>query len=824
MRGPQSPLWGKLRPYQRLSIERLREGRVEGHMKQILVAPTGSGKTLTSAALMDEARLVGSKTAFVVDRRNLVHQASDALKDEGIPHGVIMAGERDRYRPDELIQVCSAQTLEAQGAFPDLKLLIVDECHGMRKQIIEFIQSRDRMTTIGLTATPFTKGLAKVYSNVVSVVTTNELTPEFLAPLRRYVAKATIDMTGAKVVAGEWSDKECTDRGLKIIGDIPEEWVDKTTAEFGGPVKTIAFVPTVAYGAELCQRFQAMGFNFQQISYKDADEARRKSLIDEFKKEHSTIVGLVAVDVLSKGFDVKDVKCGISARPFRKSLSQHVQQLGRVMRSAPGKEFGLWLCMARGSRVLTDKGLVPIEQVSLSHRIWDGTNSVSHGGSVCNGIQKVITYRGLTATPGHLVHTAQGWRTFGDCAREQIAITQTGVGWQAIRIGGDHFSGFAVAWPKKSTLDSCVVRVREVRVSIRNFVEQLGGRAHGWLSSLQSTGADLPDVALCTGSGDAGALPKPQGRELPTLWGLGRGVQIRGRKGGDSLDHGKHRNSERPGRYATGPEGPGRALRAGQYPLADGGLQPIEQTRQSGGCTHAQVETGASGNSLFGQHTQAPILVRNDGCGNHREVSQTIGEAEREVWDILDCGPGNRFTCEGLLVHNCHSGNSLRFLEDTEHLFAHGVHSLEDSELDTKARPEPNEKAKERLKCSCGFILPPYAEVCPACGLERRRRSNIEVLPGEMILLNGKPTPATGKHAYLANRDHVWRQLVYIGLDKKGGDVEFARRFAQAKYMQFYGTFAKRIIGNTEPMQPSMELLGKIKSEQIRWAKRRQAA
>src|SRR5690606_26034317 len=40
---------------------------------------------------------------------------------------------------------------------------------------------------------------------------------------------------------------------------------------------------------------------------------------------------------------VPDVLCGVSARPYRKSLSNHIQQMGRVMRAAPGKEFGLWL-------------------------------------------------------------------------------------------------------------------------------------------------------------------------------------------------------------------------------------------------------------------------------------------------------------------------------------------------------------------------------------------------------------------------------------------------------------------------------------------------
>ena len=813
-----------LRPYQLDAVNALRQGFADGKRAQILVAPTGSGKTEIGAHLIALAQAKGTFSAFVVDRVVLVNQTSARFDRYGIEHGCVQSGHW-RYRPNEIVQICSAQTLEKRGFFPGCKFLIVDEAHTMRKQTTELIKNRTDIKVIGLTATPFTKGLSEVYDNVVNATTTKQLQADgFLSPVKVYAAKAA-DMAGAKVIAGEWSDKEVETRGLKIIGDIFQEWVDKTALHFGGPVKTIVFSATVDHGSEICKQFQAAGFNFQQISYKDSNDDRRKELIDEFSRPDSSIMGLVSCEVLAKGFDVPDVLCGIAARPYRKSLSSHIQQFGRVMRIAPGKEFALWLCMARGSRVLTDKGLVPIEQVSLSHRIWDGTNFVSHGGSVCNGIQKVITYRGLTATPGHLVHTAQGWRTFGDCARKQIAITQTGIGGQAIRIGDDHFPGLAVAGPTASTLDSCAVRVREVRLSIRNFIEQLRGRSHGWLSNLQSTGPGLPDVALCTGSGDAGTLPKPKGRELPTLWCLGRGVQIRGRKGGNALDHGEHRHSGQPGRYATGSGGPDRALRVGQYPLADGGSQPIEQTRQSGGCTHAQVEAGASGNSLFGQHTQAPVLVRNDGCGNHREVSQTIGEAEREVWDILDCGPENRFTCEGLLVHNCHSGNYLRFIDDTEDVFANGVSSLDNGERDAKARKEPDEKEVKQLKCrGCGFVLPRNADHCPACGMERLRRSMVENIAGQMVLINGRETPAVGKYAYLANKDEVWRQLAFVALKRKGNDLGAAQRYAQAKYNSFYGQFARRKIETTTPMAPSYELTQRIRSDNIRFAKRRQAA
>jgi hypothetical protein len=87
-----------------------------------------------------------------------------------------------------------------------------------------------------------------------------------------------------------------------------------------------------------------MGYNFQQISYRDKGDERRRELIAEFRKENSEIHGLVSCEVFTKGFDVPDILCGISARPYRKSFSSHIQQLGRVMRPSPGKKDALWLC------------------------------------------------------------------------------------------------------------------------------------------------------------------------------------------------------------------------------------------------------------------------------------------------------------------------------------------------------------------------------------------------------------------------------------------------------------------------------------------------
>ncbi len=331
----------QLRQYQEEALALLREGFAKGKRAQILYAPTGAGKTEMAIELMRATKAKGNKAAMLLDRVVLCDQTSRRLERYKIDHGVMQAGHW-RYRPYENIQVCSAQTLERRGSFPGLNLLIVDECHQTREQTVEFIKNNPDVRVIGLTASPFTKGLGKIYDHVVSPVTTKELVDQkMLVPLRVFIAKE-IDMAGAKKVAGEWSQQEASDRGMKITGDIVTEWVKKTHEIFNEPRKTIVFASGVDHGSHLAAKFQEQGYNFICISYRD-DEEWKKQVIEDFSKPDTKITGLIATDILTKGFDVPDVMIGVSARPFSKSLSSHIQQMGRVMRGHEGKEFAIWL-------------------------------------------------------------------------------------------------------------------------------------------------------------------------------------------------------------------------------------------------------------------------------------------------------------------------------------------------------------------------------------------------------------------------------------------------------------------------------------------------
>lgn len=323
-----------LREYQARAVEALRENIRSGVRNQILSAPTGSGKTMVAAHLLKECYEKGKRAVFCADRIPLIDQTSATLDEYGIPHGVIQASHW-RRRGYERVQVASAQTLQRRQ-WPDADLVIVDEAHGLSRTVINRISRRDTIT-IGLTATPFSRGLGKYYDAVVSVTTTNKLIQdEFLVPFRVYAASEP-DMSGAKVAAGEWTDSEAADRSMPIVGDCVAEYL-----KHGAGKKFIAFGCTIAHCEELQRQFLAAGVVCELYVHGTPDSARRE-MVEEFRKPESYIRGLVSVAALSKGFDVSDVEVIIMARPLRSSLAEHIQILGRGLRIHPGKSEALIL-------------------------------------------------------------------------------------------------------------------------------------------------------------------------------------------------------------------------------------------------------------------------------------------------------------------------------------------------------------------------------------------------------------------------------------------------------------------------------------------------
>jgi DNA repair protein RadD len=336
--------------YQAAAIEAARENIRKGIRRQILCAPTGSGKTIMGLGLMQGAQRAGSRSAFITDRTALVDQTSTALDLYGLDRGVMQATHW-RQRPDSLVQLVSAQTLGrrlGRGGYVDshlrnLRFVLIDEAHTLYDSTLEWLATLpEHVAVIGLTATPFARGLGRHYGAIVNVASTDALIERgMLARPVVYVATTEMDTSGVVVRStGEWDDGGLERAGVQIVGDVVAEYVKRTGEHFGGPVKTIVFSSSVRHGEEICRAFAQIGLNFANISYHDNEDDRRAK-IAEFRKPDSAITGLVSCDALAKGFDVPDVLACILCRPLRKSFTTHCQQLGRVMRSAPGKDMAL---------------------------------------------------------------------------------------------------------------------------------------------------------------------------------------------------------------------------------------------------------------------------------------------------------------------------------------------------------------------------------------------------------------------------------------------------------------------------------------------------
>jgi superfamily II DNA or RNA helicase len=328
----------KLRPYQVLALKKLFAVMAEGVFNTVFSLPTGAGKTILACYLVEKCVEQDKRVIFVVDRIPLIEQTSDTFDRLGIKHGIIQGGNK-RWAPDLPVQIGSIQTLRHRG-WPDADLIIVDECHTMHAAVINHISQR-KVKVVGLTATPMTVGMGKVYDRLVTSVTTKELTDgpmlpngerdqSYLVPFRLF-APSEPDMEGAPTKAGEWTRDEAARRSMPIIGDCVGEYVRRAMGK-----KFIAFGCNVAHCEEMQRQFMEAGVVTELYTYRTDDDART-ALVEEFRKSDSTIRGLISVATLSKGFDVTDVECVIMARPLKKSLAEHIQILGRGLRGHQGK-------------------------------------------------------------------------------------------------------------------------------------------------------------------------------------------------------------------------------------------------------------------------------------------------------------------------------------------------------------------------------------------------------------------------------------------------------------------------------------------------------
>ncbi|ENA1760209.1 DEAD/DEAH box helicase [Yersinia ruckeri] len=305
----------------------------------MVYAPTGSGKTGLAAFIADGFVSRGMRVLFVAPFTVLINQTSRRFVEYGLPEDEISFIWRNHpsYDPALKIQIASADTL-IRREFPDnIDLLIIDEAHLRRKQIlieINRLVTETNVKVIGLSGTPFSPFLGNYYSRLIKPTTIGELIQRGDLSGYEFYAPGKPDLKGVKTtVSAEFgSDYNETQLGeimcgADLVGDIVDNWLQN-----GRDLPTVAFCVNVAHANYVTIQFNKAGIN-AEVMVADTPHEERQLIIHRFETGATKII--VSVGVLVAGFD-SDVRCVIYARPTKSEI-RWLQSLGRGLRTAQGK-------------------------------------------------------------------------------------------------------------------------------------------------------------------------------------------------------------------------------------------------------------------------------------------------------------------------------------------------------------------------------------------------------------------------------------------------------------------------------------------------------
>jgi DNA repair protein RadD len=330
-----------LRPYQTDVITEIEQALEAGQRKIIMVAPTGSGKTVIAAEIAKRAVAQHHYVLFLAHRREIITQTRDKLIAAGLSPGIVQAGLEKELRPQANVQVCSIQTLWARAMrsksmpLPPGTVLVIDECHHARARTYQgIINAYPDAVLYGLTATPCRgdgRGLGSIFTSIIECPQVAELIvggylvkSRVYAPVPEDVAKGVKTQSGDYIIS-QLAGRMNTD---ELVGDIVTHW-----HKHGENRPTVVFGVDVAHSVHIKNEFINAGVRAEHLDG-ETPQGDRDAILARLRSGETQVV--CNCMVLTEGFDCPDIGCIVLARPT-KQMGLFRQMIGRGLRPAEGK-------------------------------------------------------------------------------------------------------------------------------------------------------------------------------------------------------------------------------------------------------------------------------------------------------------------------------------------------------------------------------------------------------------------------------------------------------------------------------------------------------
>ncbi len=342
-----SPTEIRLYPFQERLLEQIELSRERGWHRNLLVAATGTGKTVMAAVDYQRLRdrLPRARLLFVAHREEILTQSratfAHALRDANF--GEEWVGGR---RPAEFEHVfASIQSLRASGVElidpTHFDVVIIDEFHHAAatsyQGLLERLEPRE---LLGLTATPErSDGLPVLHwfddRIAAELRLWDAIDQHRLTPFAYFGIADDLDLREIPFTRGRGYDVE----GLTNLITANDIWARRVVAlfldHFGNPpeVRALGFCVGVDHARYMARVFSEHGVAAVAVTGETPDEDRKRALRD---LERGDVRIVFSVDLFNEGVDVPSVDALLMLRPTESPLL-FLQQLGRGLRKAEGK-------------------------------------------------------------------------------------------------------------------------------------------------------------------------------------------------------------------------------------------------------------------------------------------------------------------------------------------------------------------------------------------------------------------------------------------------------------------------------------------------------